>query len=67
MYLKYNRDEISWIDPQYLTKEVAKDIAQFWINTDIGKLCTARYEADGSIAHYWFNEDNNQWEFLSRP
>lgn len=66
MYLKYNREEITWIDPQFLTKEVAKDLAQFWIDTDADKLCTARMEPDGSIAHYWFDTSVNQWLFLSR-
>lgn len=67
MFLKYNREEITWVDPKFLTKEVAQDLCQFWVNTDSGKLCTAREDADGSIAHYWFNQDNNQWEFLLRP
>ena len=64
MYLKYNRDEITWIDPIHLTKEVAQDICQFWLDTDKSMLCTARYEADGSIAHYWFDQETNQWTFL---
>lgn len=64
MYLKYNKDEISWIDSTHLTKEVAKDIAGFWVDTDKSKLCTARYESDGSIAHYWFDENTNQWTLL---
>lgn len=67
MYLKFTREEILWIDPQFLTKEVAQDICQFWLDTNVDKLCTARYEFDGSIAHYWFNQDTNQWEFLKRP
>ena len=65
-YLKFNRDEITWIDPVYLTREVAKDILGFWLDTQLDKLCTAREEADGSIAHYWFNGDTNQWEFLKK-
>lgn len=66
MYLKFDRDEINWIDPKYLTKEVAQDIAGFWLDANISAICCARYNEDKTISHYWFNEDTCKWLILTK-
>jgi hypothetical protein len=74
MQLKFNREEIAWIDPKHLTKEVAKDLMGFWLETDQNILCCARHE-DGStkyeygkkVAWYFFNQEKEEWQFLKHP
>jgi hypothetical protein len=66
MDLKFNREEISWIDPQYLTKEIAQDLAGFWVNTETKMLCCARREGE-KIAWYFFDMEKLEWTFLKYP
>lgn len=62
MNLKYNKEEITWIDKKYLSKEVAKDLAGFWVDTDNRKTYCAR-ETESGIAHFYFNKEELKWEF----
>ena len=66
MYIKIRKEKITWIPQEFLTKEVAQDIAGFWLDTEADKLCTARMGDDNVVSHYWFNTDTNEWEFLKR-
>jgi hypothetical protein len=60
MNIKYNPEQIQWIDQKYLTKEYAKDLAGFWTNTNTNRLYCAR-ETPLGIGHYFLNE-NMKWE-----
>jgi hypothetical protein len=56
MNIKYNPEQIQWIEQKYLTKEYAKDLAGFWTNTSNNKLYCAR-ETPLGIGHYFLNEN----------
>lgn len=62
MYLKYKREEITWIDQKYLSKDIAKDVASFWVDINNRKLYCAR-ETEVGIAHYYFDSNNLKWTF----
>jgi len=63
MFLKFKREEITWIDQKYLTKEFAKDIASFWIKASNNKVYCARYNDDKTISHWFFDENKLEWIF----
>lgn len=63
MYLKYNRDEVEWIDQKYLSREFAKDLGAFWVNTDNRRLYCARRLENGEIGHFYFDRNINDWVF----
>jgi len=59
MNLKFNLEEIDWVDKKYLVK--AQALAGFWVDTDRNRLYCARRTELGT-AHYYFNEENNEWQ-----
>ena len=61
MNIKYNPEQIKWIDQKYLTKEYAKDVAGFWVNTNSNLLYCAR-ETPLGLGHYYLNNDNMKWK-----
>jgi hypothetical protein len=60
MYLKYNREEITWIDQKFLTKEIAQDLAGFWVDTSNNNLYCARNTEIG-VGHYYFDKNSSEW------
>ena len=59
MNLKFNRNEIDWIDAKYLAKDIAKDLAGFWV-TDNKTYCARKTQI--GVAHYYFNETLLKWK-----
>jgi len=59
--IKYKKENITWIEPIYLTKDISKDVAGFWVNTQSHKLYCAR-ETEIGLAHYYFNEELKKWQ-----
>lgn len=62
LVLKFKREEINWIDPIYLTKEVARDLAEFWVNAEKNRIYCAR-QTELGIAHYFFDTITEKWTF----
>lgn len=59
MYLRFNLEEIDWVDKKYLNE--AQALGGFWVNTDNDRLYCARKTELGT-AHYYFNEIGNEWQ-----
>jgi len=68
MCLKFKREEITWLDPKYVSKEVAKSNS-FWINTELPsnkRLCCSRPNDRGGYDHFVFDMDTKEWNLLKK-